>query len=207
VLAAAAARGPGEPPGWVGFAPTLGGHAAARSPPRSTAGANIGLDLGAATWAADGALKAAAGVVLTFAAASLAIGVGTAAPYRTRGMASDGKRLLTVLRPGAVAERHAALVALGAWLTSGTAPRDWDPAVVARVVAAGDDGSLDAVLARYLAYLHALDREDPARRGTILARCAPAWTGHPRASARCFRPRAPTTPPPTAATRHGPGAA
>jgi hypothetical protein len=144
----------------------------------------VWLDLGAATWARDGVLKAAAGAVMTFAAASLALGVGTAAAYRTGAMASDGRRLLTLLRPGPAAERHAALVALGAWLLAGTAPRHWDAAVVARALAPGDDGGWDAALARYMAYLHALDRGDPAAAGAQIGALAARVDDAPEA----FRP-------------------
>jgi len=74
---------------------------------------------------------------------------------------------LLLARGGPLAERHSAVMAMSGWFATGQSGA-WDPVTVERALAAGDDGTLDALLARYLAYLHALDTQDTANAGAYI---------------------------------------
>ncbi|HEU4455732.1 MAG TPA: hypothetical protein VFR81_21895 [Longimicrobium sp.] len=114
-----------------------------------------------------------------FAVLSAALGAVTLVPNAAGGLPSDGARLLRLARPGAVGERDAAVMALGAVSAAGLRPRDWDPGVV-RTALSVADGGFDEALARLLAYRHALDSGRPAeagehlRRALVLAPATPA---------------------------------
>ena len=95
--------------------------------------------------------------VFVLGAMSLGIGLITLLPVHQGAFVNDGKRILTLLRPGAKADRHAAAMALGGYFLAGTRPRDWDAGVVAKTLAVAD-GSYDDVVGRHMAYLHALDQ-------------------------------------------------
>ena len=95
--------------------------------------------------------------VFVLGAMSLGIGLITLLPVHQGAFVNDGKRILTLLRPGAKADRHAAVMALGGYFLAGTRPRDWDAGVVAKTLAVAD-GSYDDVVGRHMAYLHALDQ-------------------------------------------------
>jgi hypothetical protein len=153
--------------------------------------AYFGLGLAATTWARDGAVKALAGGVMLYAVTSLALGVLTSVPNRFGGQASDGERVRLLLRGGPVADRHAALFATSGAYGAGVGPRDWDERFLAAILAPGDDGTFDAGFGRYLAYLHALDREDAAAaaahaRAMAAASAPPALRHLLRAEAAYF---------------------
>jgi len=147
-----------------GFA--LGGPVASLLLGAAAAVAFFALELDSMTWAQDGALKALAAGVVTYAATSLGLGAVTMVPNHFGGLMSDGARVQMLRREGPVADRHAAVFAASGWLMAGRKPRDWDPAVLAALLAPGDDGTFDAGYARYLAFLHALDRGDTAMAAT-----------------------------------------
>lgn len=90
---------------------------------------------------------------------SAGLGVVTLVPMRFSGFASDGARLLRLVRGGPAARREAAMLALIGLSTAGTAPRDW-PEETVRAVAEARDGTSDEVTAALLAYSHLLDRGD-----------------------------------------------
>ncbi|HEX5870471.1 MAG TPA: hypothetical protein VFY65_08650 [Longimicrobium sp.] len=92
---------------------------------------------------------------------SAGLGIVTLIPMRFSGFASDGARLLRLVRGGPDAEREAAILSLMALSTAGTAPRDW-PGETVRAAAAVRDGSADECSACVLAYAHDLDRGDLA---------------------------------------------
>lgn len=92
---------------------------------------------------------------------SAGLGVVTLIPMRFSGFASDGARLLRLVRGGPDAEREAAILSLMALSTAGTAPRDW-PRETVRAAAAVRDGSADECSACVMAYAHDLDRGDVA---------------------------------------------
>jgi hypothetical protein len=86
---------------------------------------------------------------------------------RFSGFASDGARLLRLVRGGPEAQREAAILSIMAISVAGTAPRDW-PAETVRDAVAARDGSPDECTACLLAYSHNLDRgELDAARETL----------------------------------------
>lgn len=123
------------------------------------------LGLGSYTWTANGALMALPAAVSAFGVVSLGLAAVTGVPYVAAGFSSDGRRVLMLARGGQVAERHAAVMAMSGWFAT-QPPVTWDAGTIQRALTAGDDGSLDAVMARYLAYLHALGIADPDSAGT-----------------------------------------
>jgi hypothetical protein len=72
---------------------------------------------------------------------------------------SDGARLVMLLRNDARAVRFCAVLEMQRFLQDGLHPRDW-PAALAEDAAAINDGSRDAVIARWFAYLWASERQD-----------------------------------------------
>lgn len=118
---------------------------------------------------ADGApplLKSMLGMMMLI---SFGLGVVTLIPMRFSGFSSDGARLLRLARGGPEAEREAAMLALIAISTAGTAPRDW-PEDTVRAVVAARDGTSDECTANLLAYSHRLDRGDTAGARAALHR-------------------------------------
>lgn len=107
-------------------------------------------------------LKVAVGIMTLI---SGGLGVVTLIPMRFSGFASDGARLLRLLRGGPEAQREAAILSIMAVSVAGTAPRDW-PAETVSAAASVRDGSSDECTACLLAYSHDLDRGevDSARR-------------------------------------------
>ena len=96
---------------------------------------------------------------------SLGLGPVTLLPIRVGVFLSHGRQVLELWRPGAVADRHAAVMALGSYLLAGRRPRDVDLGLVAQALSVAD-GSCDDVQGRYLAYLTALDRGDARPPGS-----------------------------------------
>jgi len=122
------------------------------------------LGLGAYTWSTHGAWMAVSAGMFTLGVTSMGLAAVTGIPYVAAGLSSDGRRVLLLARGGPLAERHSAVMAMSGWFATGQSGA-WDPVTVERALAAGDDGTLDAVMARYLAYLHALDTQDTADAG------------------------------------------
>lgn len=118
------------------------------------------------TWERDGMMMAVAGGVLMYAVSSLGMAFVTALPHRFTGLASDGERVRLLLRGGPLAGREGALFAMTGWSMMGRPARDWDPAIVAAALAPGDDGTFNAGLARFLAFVRALDCCDAAGAST-----------------------------------------
>jgi hypothetical protein len=117
---------------------------------------------GAATWALllPGHTRFALGAV---AVASLALFVATAQPFGAGGgFASDGGRLLTILRGGVRGAREAAMLALTAAAAGGVRPREWRPALLADASRPAD-GSTFEVAALVFAGQAAADRGDLER--------------------------------------------
>lgn len=97
---------------------------------------------------------------------SLAIALVTLIPMRSDGFASDGARILMLLRGGPAAERWCAAAALANDLF-GRRPRDLSPELIERSLAL-TDGSADYLGSVFLAYSWALDRGDLATAGAYL---------------------------------------
>lgn len=103
--------------------------------------------------------------LLIFGAGSLAIGAVTLIPGTTSGFLTDGARILRLLRTGPETDREIAILALMGLSMGGYRPAEWDPALVARAVGSGDDGSSNVPVGRLLALAHTEDlgRIDEAR--------------------------------------------
>ena len=74
---------------------------------------------------------------------------------------SDGARLVMLLKKDSRAARLLAILQMQRALKAGVHPREWDPAWVERATA-DNDKSRDAVMALWLAYLWASERQDIA---------------------------------------------
>jgi hypothetical protein len=169
----------------------LGGPIASLIVGAATLAAFLALGLSEMTWERDGIMKAVAGGVLMYALSSLGMAFVTALPNRFAGLASDGERVRSMLRGGPRAVRDGALFAIAGWSALGRPPRDWDPAIVAAAMVPGDDDTLDAGLARYFAFVHALDCRDTAgasthARAMATANAPPAMRSLMRAEAAYF---------------------
>jgi len=99
------------------------------------------------------------GLLIALGVGSVAIGGITLIPGRTSGFDTDGSHILRLLRGGPEAEGEAALFAVMADSMDGRRPRDWDAGQVAQALAL-DGGSLRGVVARQMAFSHALDQGD-----------------------------------------------
>lgn len=104
------------------------------------------------------------GVLLIVSVSSLAIALMTLIPARTAGFATDGARLLQLLRDDDEAAAQSALVTITGWTLGGVRPREWDPAVVAQATETRSAAFRGVAL--HSAWRHALDRAgssgDPA---------------------------------------------
>jgi hypothetical protein len=95
-----------------------------------------------------------------FAAFSVLLGIASLLPdINSRGNFSDGARLLMLLKNNTRAERWVSIIRLQLALNQGKPLRDWDHASVLHAAAINDD-SRDAVVAHWLAYLWAVERQD-----------------------------------------------
>jgi hypothetical protein len=101
----------------------------------------------------------AAFAVHVFSVWSVLVGLADLLPDAGKGSFSDGARILMLLRNDVAAQRWIHLVERQYALAQGEHPRTWDEAAVTRD-AALDDDSGDAVLARWLGYLWATERQD-----------------------------------------------
>lgn len=94
-----------------------------------------------------------------FGAMSLLLGIAESLPDIGRGNASDGARLLMLLRNDALAERWLSLIGLQPARDRNVPLRAWDEATVIGAMVLADD-SRDAVTARWVGYLWATGRQD-----------------------------------------------
>lgn len=76
-----------------------------------------------------------------------------------RGTFSDGARLVMLFKNDANASRLFAILQMQRAFKNGVHPRDWDDAVITNATFSNDD-SRDAVMAHWLAYLWASERQD-----------------------------------------------
>jgi hypothetical protein len=95
-----------------------------------------------------------------FAAFSVLLGIASLLPdVNSRGNFSDGARLLMLLKNNPQAERWVSIIQMQSTLNQGKSLRDWDQASVIHATTSNDD-SRDAVVAHWLAYLWAVERQD-----------------------------------------------
>jgi Peptidase family M50 len=94
---------------------------------------------------------------LDFAAVmNLMLFVASLIPGTAGGLTTDGGQLLALLRGDLVSERQMLIFALGASSNNGVRPREWDGALIQRILAASDGSAMD-VSANLYGYYHALD--------------------------------------------------
>lgn len=72
---------------------------------------------------------------------------------------SDGARIVMLLRNDEKAARLYAVLQMQQWLAEGIHPREWDPDLVQKAIS-NDDQSRDAVVAQWLGFLWAAERQD-----------------------------------------------
>jgi len=95
-----------------------------------------------------------------FAAFSVLLGIASLLPdVNSRGNFSDGARLLMLFKNNSKAERWISNLQMQLALNQGKPLRDWNQASVMHAAAINDD-SRDAVVAHWLAYLWAVERQD-----------------------------------------------
>ena len=145
--------------------------------------ASLLLGVGAGVWVAvtpDPLSTAAGWIIAPAGLVSASIGVLTLVPMPVGVFKSDGHRLLTLLRRGPEAARLKDALLLTAASLRGTRPRDWDAALVARVL---DPGTMPAGFAS-LAHEHAVDTGDHA----AATRCLPQLLADAAMVPRTLRP-------------------
>ena len=125
--------------------------------------ASFALALGAwAPLALGASLPPLLDVVLGITALmSAGLGVVTIIPMTSGGFASDGGRLLRLVRGGPVAERESAMLPLVSLSAAETPPREWPRELVEAVVALRD-GSSEECIGNLMAYSQALDAGEVA---------------------------------------------
>ena len=94
-----------------------------------------------------------------FSVMSALLGVAELLPDAGKGSLSDGARILMLLKNDAAGQRWISTLQLQLALLRGEHPRTWDEGTVTAAASIQDD-SCDAVTARWLGYLWALERQD-----------------------------------------------
>ncbi|HKD44532.1 MAG TPA: hypothetical protein VKD24_02650 [Candidatus Angelobacter sp.] len=94
-----------------------------------------------------------------FSAMSALLGVAELLPDLGKGVFSDGARILMLVRKDVTAERWISNLRLQRALVRGEHPRTWDGGAIVRATSIQDE-SRDFVIARWLAYLWALEGQD-----------------------------------------------
>jgi hypothetical protein len=87
------------------------------------------------------------------------VGIADLLPDGGRGNASDGARLVMLLKNDTEAQRWLAAIQLHFALEHAGDPKSWDPAIVTRANALDDD-SREAIAGRWFGYLWAAERQD-----------------------------------------------
>ncbi len=82
----------------------------------------------------------------------------TALPFRAGGFMSDGMQLLELMRGGRAVEERQTIINLMMQSMAGVRPRDLDQATIARILGFESLDPMRQVIARYYAYISALDR-------------------------------------------------
>jgi hypothetical protein len=108
---------------------------------------------------ARGARNDMAFAVHVFAVLSIMVGVADLLPDDGRGNASDGARLVMLLKNDAAAQRWLAVIQLHFALELTGDPKAWESSTVACATTIDDD-SREAVTGRWLGYLWAAERQD-----------------------------------------------
>ena len=100
----------------------------------------------------------------------LILGTMNLVSFRRGSFASDGRRILMLLRHPAQAERWLAILTLNAELSEGVEPESMSADFIAKAIAVRDD-SFDTVSAHVLAYLARFFQHDDARAAGALEIC------------------------------------
>jgi hypothetical protein len=111
----------------------------------------------------------------------IALTLTTLIPGSTSGFLSDGGQLLALLRGGARAQGNQMLALLGGTMASGTRPREWDPALIERLLAFRK-GSPEESPWNLYCYYYALDGGQIERAGEYLELALTQHQGYPSIS-------------------------
>ena len=129
----------------------------------------LALVAGGLASTSTGRVASYAAIVMLLSAMTFLV---TAVPLRAGGFMSDGMQFLEVRRGGAAVVERADLIRLMATSLAGVRPRDWDPALVARVEAMHSAEPL-RLLASWMMLLHrAMDGGETARARELAIRLA-----------------------------------
>lgn len=115
-----------------------------------------------------------------FGVVSVLCGLATMLPVRNGPFKNDGLLVATMLlgRHRPATRRDLAVILLASQTRSGLRPADWDPALVENT-ATPSDGTLEECQARFMRYLHFLDRGQLPQAGAELALTAELAEGGP----------------------------
>lgn len=132
----------------------------------------------AAAWAATSAdLSLVRLGLATSAVTSAVIFLVTAQPFGAGGgFASDGGRLLRLLRGGEPAAQEAAMLTLYSLALTGVRPREWPADAVETALTLRDGGPYEAATCS-MAVQHFFDRGETERAGGLLDRLLGLWPG------------------------------
>jgi hypothetical protein len=153
--------------GWVLCTPTTADHLALRSAVMVAGGPMTNLLSAAIVYALPFA-KGPWSVMFMFV--SVVIGGSNLFPFRNRGVASDGHRLLMLVRDRASAERWLAWLKLVNDMIDGVPAEQLSAAFIAMATAVKDD-SVDTVSAHAVAYASAFHRRDTPEAARLLEVC------------------------------------
>ncbi|HNT75082.1 MAG TPA: M50 family metallopeptidase [Anaerolineae bacterium] len=114
------------------------------------------------------------------AAIALMTGVATLIPFSSSGFASDGGQYLDLMRGGHRAERRLLMLTLSAYSFNGRRPREWDAALVARLLELAEQ-RLDqiAAAAHHFAFYYYLDLGQIDHAGAELDRALALAEAYP----------------------------
>jgi hypothetical protein len=109
--------------------------------------------------AGDGVGVLAAFSLHVFSSCSILMGLAELIPDSGKGSFSDGARILMLVKKDRAGQRWIYILERQHALAGGESPRSWDETALIRATALEDD-TRDAVLARWLGYLWASERQD-----------------------------------------------
>ena len=102
-------------------------------------------------------------------------------PWKSGGFSTDGAQFFDLLAGGGEPKRSPLLISLGASMSTGTRPRDWDRFVVERLLASRTGSPTDAQSNLY-AYYWALDRREMHEAEEHLELALAQYEGYPLVS-------------------------
>jgi len=127
---------------------------------------------GAAVLLSSAATGRPAGYAAIVALLSLMIFLVTAIPFRAGGFMSDGMQVIELARGGGAVMERTHLMQVLASSLAGVRPRDWDPALVARIESMESSEPLRQLACWMLLLQRAMDGGEPSRARQLAAQLA-----------------------------------